>query len=169
MKFEGPRVGMVIRHWYLWRNEAEKGQEEGRKLRPCMVAITHQNEHDETEVYIAPITHVPPSDPKIAKEIPAATKARLRLDGERSWIITNELNRFTWRGPDVEETPAGKWTYGYLPANFIKDTIEQIRGHGRERALSVANRDDEMLILRAREHRAKMAERAKGKDTDRDR
>jgi hypothetical protein len=44
-----------------------------------------------------------------------ATKQRLRLDAQRSWIITTELNQFIWPGPDLRPTPSGEYLYGYLP------------------------------------------------------
>jgi hypothetical protein len=47
-----PRIGLVIRHLYLWRREQIKGQEEGLKARPCLVVHTKQNDFDETEVFI---------------------------------------------------------------------------------------------------------------------
>lgn len=89
-----PRIGLVIRHLYLWRDGARQGREEGSKARPCVIIRTHENETKETEVYIAPITHTPPLGLKQAIEIPQATKNRLNLDYEKSWIITSEVNRF---------------------------------------------------------------------------
>jgi hypothetical protein len=47
-----PGIGLVIRHAYLWWNEARQGREEGRKDRPCVIIHQRQNEHDETEVFI---------------------------------------------------------------------------------------------------------------------
>ena len=49
--------------------------------------------------YPSPIR--PPHDPEAAVEIPLATKMRLGLDDDRSWIILTEANRFTWPGPDL--------------------------------------------------------------------
>ena len=57
--------------------------------------------------------------------MPALTKARLQLDHERSWVITKEVNIFTWPGPDlrlVDRTAPSKGVaYGYLPE---KTTLE---------------------------------------------
>lgn len=55
-----PGIGLVIRHAYLWWNEARQGREEGRKDRPCVIIHQRQNEHGETEVFICPVTHTPP-------------------------------------------------------------------------------------------------------------
>ena len=69
-------------------------------------------------VTVLPVTRTLPSDPDLAVEIPSATKARLGLDGERSWIILDEANRFTWPGPDLRTVPGGEpgaVAYGLLP------------------------------------------------------
>ena len=161
-----PQIGLVIRHVYLWRNEAQQGREEGSKARPCVIIHTRANEYKETEVYIAPITHTQPHKPELAKEIPPATKARLGLDHERSWIITSEVNCFTWKGPDVRRTPEGDFAYGHLPPGLTKVAIEQVRDLARDRELSVVNRDDEELKKRVREMRESKLSR---KDRDRDR
>ena len=60
MAQDTPEIELVIRHLYLWRDEKAKGQEEGRKARPCLIVHTRQNEFDETEVFICPITHTLP-------------------------------------------------------------------------------------------------------------
>jgi hypothetical protein len=60
-------------------------------------------------VVVAPITHTPPADPDASIEIPAQVKARLGLDGERSWVRIDEVNRFVWPGYDLRSTgPAGR-------------------------------------------------------------
>lgn len=78
---------------------------------------------DRTELLVAPITH---SEPKQGDgvEIPAPVKRHLKLDEDRSWIATTELNRFTWPGPDVRLTPGGDDPfYGTIPAKLF----EQLR------------------------------------------
>jgi hypothetical protein len=126
---------------------------------------TRQNEHGETEVYIAPVTHTPPEVPERAMQIPSATKARLCLDVRASWIITTEVNRFIWPGPDIRTVPGGTAAYGYLPANMTRDLIQQIKGNARDRSLLVIGRDDEALNETVRRRRTA----PKGKDRDRER
>ncbi|WP_371072442.1 MULTISPECIES: hypothetical protein [unclassified Sinorhizobium] len=48
-------------------------------------------------------------------EIPAATKHRLGLDDERSWIVLTESNRFVWPEPDVRPIDSDGGYYGPLP------------------------------------------------------
>lgn len=118
MTFPTPTPGLVIRYAYLWRSEHLRGKEEGVKDRPCAVLLTVTGDADDQKVVVLPITHTPPSDPTHAIEIPAATKRRLGLDDERSWIVLTEGNRFTWPGPDLRPGIAGNPTsiaYGPLP------------------------------------------------------
>ena len=85
-----------------------------------------QEEYGEEIVTVLPITHTPPIDPADALEIPYATKRRLGLDEERSWVVVTESNRFRWPGPDlrmVRAEDAASVVYGVLPGTFF----EQVR------------------------------------------
>jgi hypothetical protein len=148
-----PEIGLVIRHAYLWWNEARAGREEGLKDRPCVIVHTRQNEHRVTEVYIAPVTHTLPEVPERALQIPQATKARLRLDAQASWIITTEVNRFIWPGPDIRTVPGGAAAYGLLPARMTRDLIQKIKDNARDRSLLVIGRDDAVLSEALRQRR----------------
>ncbi len=96
-----------------------------------MIVHARQNGYNETEVYISPITHTPPKNIERAMEIPKATKARLKLDEQRSWIISTEINRFIWPGPDIRPVPGGNPAYGFLPATMTQDLVQQIRDNAR--------------------------------------
>lgn len=98
MQDDQPYVGLVIRHAYLWRDEAKRGQEEGLKARPCVIVRVIQTDDGRQNTFICPITHTPPDRNTASVEIPSQTKARLGLDTERSWIILNEVNQFYWKG-----------------------------------------------------------------------
>jgi hypothetical protein len=118
MAFPTPVPGLVVRYSFLWSHEARAGAEEGRKDRPCAVLLTMRTQRGRDVVTVLPITHSPPDDPALAVEIPLATKRRLGLDGERSWIILSEANRFFWPGPDLRPIPGGDpdaVAYGQLP------------------------------------------------------
>jgi len=112
---------LVIGYSYLWLREAQSGQEEGRKDRPCAIILVLEDGPTPKIVQVLPITHSPPIDPIEAIEIPFETKKRLCLDGERSWIMLSELNEFTWPGPDLRPAArSGKVTYGFLPPRFFR-------------------------------------------------
>ena len=101
MSLPEPVPGLVIRYSYLWRSEYERGQEEGNKDRPCAVILVVTDNEGNHIVTVLPITHTPPSSAASAVEIPYATKQRLGLDAERSWVILTEVNRFIWPRPDL--------------------------------------------------------------------
>lgn len=140
-----PEIGLVIRHAYLWWNEKRAGREEGSKDRPCVIVHIRQNEFGETEVFIAPITHTPAGNPERGMEVPQSTKKRLGLDDEPSWMITTEVNRFIWPGPDIRPVPGRGMAYGLLSANMADDLVEKIRRNALDRLISVVARDDEVL------------------------
>jgi hypothetical protein len=100
------------------------------------------NGHRELEVYIAPVTHTPPVRPERAIDVPAATKTRLGLDHERSWIITTEVNRFIWPGPDLRPVPGGGDCYGLLPAKMAIELVRQIKNNAQDSTLRIVGRDE---------------------------
>lgn len=123
MKIPDPVPGLVIRYAYLWSHEAKAGQEEGSKDRPCAVLLTATTKAGDKVVTVLPVTHTPPSDESLAVEIPAATKARLGLHEERSWVVLTELNQFQWPGPDLRSAPGapdGDVAFGLLPARLYE-------------------------------------------------
>lgn len=128
MALPDPEPGLVIGYAYLWRNQALSGLEEGRKDRPCVIVLSVQNVDGRTIVTVAPITHTPPDKPEFAVEIPPETKRRLRLDGERSWIIAGDLNRFIWPGVDLRPAARGSKTYAYglLPPNTYREIRDKV-------------------------------------------
>jgi len=142
--FPDPVPGLVIRYAYLWRDDDERGLEEGAKDRPCAVLLAVVDEGGRKRVVLLPITHTPPRDPALAVEIPAATKRRLGLDGEPSWIFLAEANRFTWPGPDLRPMVSGGRTtiaYGQLPADFFRTVRERFLALASTRR-SIVNRSE---------------------------
>jgi hypothetical protein len=133
--------GLVIRYSYLWQAEHQRGQEEGVKDRPCAVILVTRNDEGGEMVTVLPITHSPPDNPALALEIPSATKTRLGLDSEKSWVILTEANRFAWPGPDLR--PVGgnpdSVAYGLLPQAFfnqMKERFVAILRAGQAKAIS---------------------------------
>ena len=155
-----PDIGLVIRHAYLWWNEARAGREEGLKDRPCLIVHRFENEQGEIDVYIAPITHTPPKARERALEMPIATKSRLGLDAQASWIITSEVNRFIWPGPDIRAVPGGRAAYGLLPAAMTRDVVRQIKINAQDQTLLVVGREDDALSEARR--RRKVSPKGKG-------
>lgn len=141
MALEAPQPGQVIHYAYLWWNEARRGRTESTKERPCGVVLTRATQKNTTWVYVLPITHSSPHAPEAGIEIPPATKRRLGLDSERSWIVTTELNRFVWPGPDIRALPTGEYSYGYLPGKLLRAVLDQVAAHATHHALRSVDRD----------------------------
>ncbi len=124
-----PAPGLVICYAYLWHEEAQAGQEEGTKDRPCAIVLITEIAGGETVITVAPITHTPPIEANAAVEIPLATKKRLGLDDDRSWVVVSETNRFVWPGPDVRpirRDRPGEFSYGFLPPKFFRQVRDQL-------------------------------------------
>jgi hypothetical protein len=144
--FPEPQVGLVISYAYLWSDEAEQGQVEGRKDRPCaiVVAIETSEPKSRKRVAVVPITHTPPHDPRVAIEIPPRVKEYLGLDGERSWVVLNEFNVFTWPGYDLRPIRGkeGRVDYGFLPPRFFDQLIARIQELEKEGDVARTPRDE---------------------------
>jgi hypothetical protein len=138
-----PELGLVISYAYLWSSEAEEGQEEGLKDRPCALVLSAQDDGGDTVVAVVPVTHSPPQRLEEAVEIPAAVKHRLGLDEARSWIVVSEINRFVWPGPDlrpVSSAEAGRFDYGFLPPRLFRQVLERFTATVAARRLRTVRR-----------------------------
>jgi len=79
---------------------------------------------------------------KYAIELPPETKRRLGLDGQPSWVKTDNLNVFTWPGPDVRPVGRGQgFAYGFLPKAMMVDVLDGIRQSIRDGRAKAVNRD----------------------------
>lgn len=144
MTIPAPEPGSVIRYSYLWHDEARRGREEGVKDRPCAVVLATLKENDEIVVVVAPITHTPQRAGKGAIPLPPLTQKRLGLDDEPCWIVTSEVNRFVWPGPDlrpIRQGPDTRWSYGLLPLGLLKQIQENFRQFLKQRRTRAVSRD----------------------------
>lgn len=145
MPFPAPVPGLVVRYGYLWQAEHARGREEGAKDRPCAVVLVAASAAGEQVVTVLPVTHAPPSDPALAVEIPAATKRRLGLDDDRSWVVLTEANRFVWPGPDLRPSRPGdaaSVTYGTLPYALFEDIRRKFLAALKARAARAVQRTE---------------------------
>jgi len=128
--YPDPIPGLVIRYAYLWKREAEAGQVEGRKRRPCAIVVCVEKQDGEQIVTVAPVTRARPKDPALAIELTAATRRRLGLGHQANWVMATEVNTFCWPGPDLRPTDAGEFAYGELPAVVFRDLVKKILAAG---------------------------------------
>ena len=134
----------MIPYAYLWRHEHRKGQDEGRKVRPSVVVLAVQSaEGGAPRVTVAPITHTPPGKDGEAIELPATVKQALGLDDDRSWIVLDEVNQFTWPGYDIRPMPGTKnrFVYGFIPPKLNDTLIGRILGLAAARRVTEISRD----------------------------
>jgi hypothetical protein len=140
-----PQPGLVIRYSYLWKREADAGREEGVKDRPCAVVIAFEGSASERRVIVLPITHSPPYPPDEGIALPQATKARLGLDGDQSWVIVSEANDFAWPGPDLRFPPGQgpeDAAYGFLPPAVFRVVRDRFVARYKRRTASLVNRSE---------------------------
>lgn len=109
-----------------------------------MIVLSVDDREGQTVVTVAPVTHSPPLHADSAIEISAATKARLGLDSDRSWIVAADLNRFVWPGVDLRpiRRGSGEYAYGLLPDALyrrLRDRVLDLATSGR---IAQTNRND---------------------------
>ena len=142
MAIPTPEPGLVISYAYLWDREARDGQEEGRKDRPCVIALAVQRRQDgETWVTVLPVTHSRPKDATSAVEIPTAIKRHLGLDDARSWIVVSEGDHFVWPGYDLRKARNGDgYDYGFLPPRFFQSVVTAFRAWHKTHKVTLTSR-----------------------------
>lgn len=104
------------------------------------MAIVAQLDDGTPTVRVLPITHGLPNNPDDAIEIPPATKRRLGLNDERSWIVLTESSRFVWPGPDMRPVDSDTGYFGALPPALFAEVkrrfvaLAKAQRHGRRHA-----------------------------------
>jgi hypothetical protein len=139
-----PEPGLVIPYAYLWRHEHRKGQEEGRKVRPSVIILAVQGaKPGAPRITVAPITHTAPTTDAEAIELPPRVKQALGLDDQRSWIVLDEVNEFTWPGYDLRPVPGSQdcFAYGFIPPKLYDAIIVRILELAAERRVTEIPRD----------------------------
>jgi hypothetical protein len=88
-----PAIGDVWRYPYLWKWQADLGEDGGRKPRPTLLAAVVPLNNETTDLYLIPITGSQPGPDRDALEIPATEVRRAGLsEYKRLWIIFDEHN-----------------------------------------------------------------------------
>ena len=144
MPLPTPHPGLVISYSYLWQDQHRRGEEEGRKDRPCAIVLVRQIIEDAVIVSVVPVTHSPPSNPADAVVMPPGLKRHLGLDDQPSWIVISELNDFVWPGPDLRPIPGktDRYDYGVLPPSFFRKLQEAIFARITAKKLGIVPRTE---------------------------
>jgi len=132
----------VISYAYVWDREARGGQEEGRKNRPCVIALAVERQPDgETFVTVLPVTHRAPDDAAAGVEIPRAVKQHLGLDDQRSWVVVSQGDQFVWPGHDLRKARGSdRYDYGFLPPRFFYQILTAFRAWHRAHGARLTQR-----------------------------
>ncbi|MBK8630152.1 MAG: type II toxin-antitoxin system PemK/MazF family toxin [Sphingomonadales bacterium] len=124
-----PQPTDVLSYDYLWAAEAARGAEDSYKTRPVVVVLATIRHADHIEVLVAPITTRQPSTEQSSVEIPQTVRNHLKLDASRSWVVTSEVNRFRWPGPDVRPIQNAERAtpyYGKIPAKLLQSIRDRL-------------------------------------------
>ena len=142
MSIPTPEPGLIISYAYVWDHEAQAGQEEGLKDRPCVIALAVERQSDgETLVTVLPVTHTPPQVAAAAVEIPHAVKRHLGLDDQRSWVIVSEGDQFVWPGYDLRKRrDSDRFEFGFLPPRLFNDVMVAFRAWHKAYRVKVTTR-----------------------------
>ncbi|MBP0440439.1 hypothetical protein [Tianweitania sediminis] len=85
--------GLVIAYPYLWAWQQERGETEGRKVRPTCVVIAMRSDGGFTHLALLAITTQPPRPGRTALDIPEIERKRAGLgDLKQCWIVVDEYN-----------------------------------------------------------------------------
>lgn len=107
-----------------------------------VVVLATEETGDRVRVLVAPVTHSAPDAAATAIEMPAIVKRDLGLDGERSWIVTNEVNSFRWPGPDVRVLDDGTPFYGAVPDWLFVRVRESVGVWAGQRKMRITRRTE---------------------------
>lgn len=101
------------------------GQVEGRKDRPCAIVVALES-------------------PQKGPRTQVVVVHNLGVDDERSWVVLDEFNVFTWPGFDLRPIKGGdgRVDFGFLPPRFFDSLIEKIKELRREGNLKQITRDE---------------------------
>jgi hypothetical protein len=129
-----PRPGLVIRHDYLWVEEAAAGRDQGEDRPVCIVAASDSSIRPRF-VAIVPITHSAPTDTTLGIEIPLRVRQAIGLDDKSSWVIVSEHNVDEWPNAGIQPIRGrpGTFAYGFIPPRLfarIKARFLDLARHG---------------------------------------
>lgn len=121
VKLPDPVAGLVFRYDYLWLREHRLRRETSKDRPVCLIMpLGLDPETGRPRFMAAPITHSEPDVGEPSLELPVEEKRRLRLDGERSWIVLSELNLDRWPDGFVPVQGNSTGIYGVLSSPLLR-------------------------------------------------
>jgi hypothetical protein len=121
-------AGEVYEFSYLWKRQAEQGEESGRKDRPVCLAVT--SGQNPTALFLFPITSRKPLSGRQAIALSDVECRRANFD-QPAWLVIDELNYATTDNlvDFVGLSPLGAFSTAFLAA--IAGRIKALRTRGR--------------------------------------
>jgi hypothetical protein len=125
------RSGTIIQYPYLWRWQRERGETEGRKIRPVCVVLAAKSAEGLTHLALLAVSSRAPSADQIAVEAPEIECRRAGLsDFKRAWITISEYNydiveRSFYLDPAVP--PLGRFSKSFM-MQLAPKVVDLFRG-----------------------------------------
>ncbi|TYC63955.1 hypothetical protein FMN50_01990 [Rhodobacterales bacterium] len=119
-----PSLGDVWDYPYLWSWQSSGGETEGRKTRPCALALVTRRKDGQTEIILVPVTTKEPAAGAHFIEVPQIEKKRAGLDEHLTlWVICDEFNS-DLPGQSFYFVPGGK--IGAFSIKFTKQVQAEL-------------------------------------------
>lgn len=140
-----PKVGMVVNYEYIWARQFRDGfkPEDVVKIRPCAILAVVEGK-DDTTVYVSPMTHTAPYHPERSIKLGEDTSRRLRMDCNSTYLMVDEVNKFTWPGDGLRRVfnrGAASYSFGNLPEAVLLEARSKLKAFNASKALSFVPRD----------------------------
>ncbi|ATO57123.1 hypothetical protein B11Cv2_003410 [Bartonella sp. 1-1C] len=110
------KAGDVVRYYYLWHEQAQKGEHSGRKARPSCVMVK-----TEKHLFLFPITSQEPHDLQYSLKVPEIECQRAGLQ-KQSWVRVDEFNVIPCESLfDFEDLkPQGRFSLAFIRKIALK-------------------------------------------------
>lgn len=128
MAIDFPQAGQVFDYHYLWKWQDSQGETEGRKKRPCCMALVTVNTGGQHVLFIAPITTKKPAADCRALVIPETEAHRADLDTNVPlWIVVDELNADVLETSYTLEDRVARGRFGSAFTDAVLREVQAIR------------------------------------------
>lgn len=132
--------GDVWRYPYLWRWQDHRGEAEGRKPRPCVLAVKVAATEAKTRLFLLAITSKGPNAETVTLQVPDIERRRAGLTHDLElWIILNEVNVDILEDSFYLE-PDGK--LGSFSASFLKTIKTELLAEMKKQHIRPISRSD---------------------------
>ena len=110
-----------------------------------VVVVAIETRSHGTQLLVVPVTTRAPRAGDTAVEMPARVRHHLGLGEDRCWIVADEVNRFTWPGPDIRPMRRGddiNPRYGAIPGKLFEQVRQRLERAAIQGRLKVTRRTE---------------------------